>query len=89
MASAEKPEKSRPKAARPRGAWIDELVDATGRMIRVETLDGVRRIGRLTGLRSRQIMYQDVKEEIPTDLELNGDPHDSVSIANLRSLNID
>lgn len=87
--ATEKPEKSRPKAARPRGAWIDELVDATGRMIRVETLDGVRRIGRLTGLQCRQIQYQDGKEEIPVELEINGDPHDRITIANVRSLNID
>jgi hypothetical protein len=71
------------------GEWIDRFHEAVGRHIHVETSDGVIREGRLTGIRARVIRFDDVPSSLPIEVELNGDPTDSISIASLSSISTD
>lgn len=62
------------------GEWIDQIVAATGQYIRLETSDGIRREGRLSGLRTRELKWEGAKVLIPIEVELNGDPNDTVPL---------
>lgn len=75
--------------AKSRGIWIDQLYAAAGRMVRLETTDGVQRSGRMSGLRSREIRYNGTVTEFVTEIELNGDPSDTVPLGSLVQLDID
>lgn len=77
------------KATESRGAWIDQLYRAVGRMVRLETRDGVQRSGRMSGLRAQEIAYNGVKTEFVTEIEMNGDPSDTVPLSSLVQLDID
>lgn len=68
------------------GEWIDEIVAATGQYIQLETSDGIRREGRLSGLRTRKLRWEGRDVLIPTELELNGDPNDSVPLDRISDL---
>lgn len=72
------PKKSKPQPIS--GKWIDEMVDLTGHYIRLETGDGIVREGRLSGLRTRELQFGDQKVLIPTELEINGDPNDTIPL---------
>jgi len=71
-----------------KGAWIDNLVDNVGQYVTIETSDGMTREGRLSGLKSRTLNYNREEVEIITELELNGDPYDSVPIDRIAILNV-
>lgn len=83
------PEKSPKPVSRTKGQYIDELFKATGRPVRVETIEGVVRHGRLTGLRTRIFEYNGFKQEIVEEIELNRDPSDTISLSRIAILNID
>ncbi len=68
------------KTKRVSGEWIDQMVAATGQYIRLETSDGIRREGRLSGLRTRELKWEGEAVLIPTEVELNGDPNDCVPL---------
>lgn len=68
--------------------WLNELGDATGEFIRMETSDGVIREGKVTGLRTREIQVNGEQELIPTEVELNGDPNDTVPLDRLIRIDI-
>lgn len=70
------------------GEWIDEIVAATGQYIRLETTDGIRRQGRLSGLRTRELKWEGRKVLIPTEVELNGDPNDSVPLDRIATMEL-
>ena len=82
-------EKSPKKSEKSRGLWIDDLYRAAGRMVRLETTDGVHRSGRMSGLRSREIQYNGTLTEFVVEIELNGDPSDTVPLGSLVRLDID
>lgn len=71
-----------------KGKWIDELVRNVGQFIRLETSDGIDREGRLSGLKSRSIKWNGEEVEIITELELNGDPYDSVPLDRISELEL-
>ncbi|MGW8177314.1 MAG: hypothetical protein ACWGQW_00735 [bacterium] len=71
-----------------KGKWIDELVHNVGQFIRLETSDGIDREGRLSGLKSRSIKWNGEEVEIITELELNGDPYDSVPLDRISELEL-
>ena len=66
--------KTKPK----HGRWIDKLASANGKFVTLETSEGGVRSGRLTGLKSRTVTFNGDEESVPTEIELNGDPMDSV-----------
>jgi hypothetical protein len=68
------------------GKWIDELVATTGQYVRLETSDGVIREGRLSGLRTRELTWNGAKVLIPTEVELNGDPNDTIPMDRIAHL---
>lgn len=62
------------------GNWLNELADTVGRYISLETLDGMRREGRLSGINMRSIKWNGKQVDILVDLELNGDVYDVVPL---------
>ncbi len=77
-----------PKSKTIRGAWIDELVESTGQYVRLETRDGVRREGRLSGLGSRTILWNGKSVEILEDVELNGDCFDKIALNRIATFEV-
>ncbi len=70
------------------GKWIDDIVQGVGNNVNLETTDGIRRNGRLSAVRTRRIVFNNGIQEIVTDLELNGDPTDTVAVAQLSTITI-
>lgn len=62
------------------GNWLNELADTVGRYISLETLDGMRREGRLSGINMRSIKWNGRPVDILVELELNGDVYDVVPL---------
>ncbi len=72
------------------GQWVDELVAAVGcGYVRIETKDGSRREGKITAIQTRTLIVNGHPEEIPTDIELNGDPIDSIAIDWIQKMELD
>lgn len=71
------------------GQWIDDVVDAIGRNVQLETGDGVFREGRFTGLAMREIQINGEAREVPERVELNGDPSDYVDFRLIVRMTID
>jgi len=70
------------------GKWIDELVNSVGEFVRLETSEGIQREGRISGFEMRHIVFNEIGIDIPTEIELNGDPNDRVPIERLKKINI-
>ena len=69
------------------GAAIDEMVAAVGgSVVRIETVDGVHRDGKLTGIGTRAMVINGREVLWPVDLELNGDPGDRIRVDQIREL---
>lgn len=79
MASAKK---------RAKGQWIDDIHEAVGSFINFETAEGIQRGGKLSGIRTRVIEFNGVQQDIPMELELNGDPTDTVPISRMVKITI-
>lgn len=71
------------------GQWIDKLVDAVGRNIHLETMEGVFREGKLTGLRMRDLEMNGKRVDYPEAIEFNGDPTDYIDFVLVRRITID
>lgn len=65
------------------GKWIDDLFAGVGKYVTLETGSGTIREGKMTGLRTRTVMFNNEPSELVTDIELNGDPTDTVGFADL------
>jgi len=70
------------------GGWIDTMVENVGNHITLETTDGVVREGRMTGLSSQSLLWDGSPVEILTEVELNGDPYDTVPINRIKSIEL-
>lgn len=68
------------------GAWIDTVANGVGKYVNLETSDGVQRGGRMTGIRWKKIKFNGKSVDIVHELELNGDPTDTVDIWRLASI---
>lgn len=77
------------KTKKTRGAWIGEVIGSVGRYIHIETTDGVFREGKLTGLRTRDVMFNGQEAQLPVAVELNGDPNDFIDLSVVHSMEID
>ncbi len=65
-------------------------MEAVGKKyVRLETAQGVDRSGKLSGLRTRPIKFNGETVDIPIELELNGDPTDTVPLHLISKLSID
>lgn len=62
------------------GWFIELLHDSTGKFINIETTDGLIREGRVSGLRLRSLMVNNVSVDFIEEIELNGDPTDCIPI---------
>jgi hypothetical protein len=72
------------------GQWVDDLFEAVGRAyVRLETVDGSRREGLVSGLRTRTIDIDGEREEIPTEIELNGDALDMIAFDGVRTMSLE
>jgi hypothetical protein len=71
------------------GQWIDDVVGAIGRNVHLETGDGVLREGKFTGLAMREIEINGEVREVPSRVELNGDPSDYVDFGLIVRMQID
>ena len=75
---------------KPAGQWIETIVEAVGKKyVRLETAQGVDRSGKLSGIRTRAINFNGETVDIPIELELNGDPTDTVPLNIISKLSID
>jgi hypothetical protein len=74
------------KQVKTMGSWIDSLDNHLGQYLQLETSDGIRREGRLSGLSTKTIRLNGVEEKMLTDLELNGDPQDRVAIDRIATI---
>lgn len=71
------------------GNNIARLLSATGGWIHLETHHGSVREGRLSGWTCRSLKLNGVDVQLPVSLELNGDPHDTVNLFDIKVLNVD
>lgn len=86
MANSGDQQQTKPRAAPNAGWWVDALYQLAGELVNLETLDGVTRGGRLTGIRSQEYRFNGRVFLFPRQLELNGDPNDLVPIDRLASI---
>jgi len=70
------------------GSWIDDMVESVGKHISLETKDGVVREGRMTGLSSMTLVWNNENVEILTEVELNGDPYDRVPLDRIKEITL-
>lgn len=84
MLTSQQPKKKK----KSQGAWIDALYEGIGRNCYLETKEGITRSGKITGLRTKDITFNNERVAIVTELELNGDPTDTMTINSLAKLSI-
>lgn len=71
------------------GEWMDAVAASVGKFIHIETGDGVSREGKLTGLRTREIIMNGKPVDMPIAIELNGDPNDFIDFEVIFRFDID
>jgi len=60
--------------------WLNDIANGVGKYVNLETSDGVVRGGKLTAIHMREIRYNNRKQNVITDIELNGDPSDTIPL---------
>ena len=70
------------------GEWIDKLMSSIGSFVVMRTSEGVERCGRISGFKMRNFEFNGKLVDIPSEIELNGDPYDRVPIDRLESIKI-
>lgn len=71
------------------GAWLDELSDAVGKFVHIETFDGIHREGKLSALRHREIEVNGEIWHVPTAIEFNDEQSDYIEIKLIQRIDID
>lgn len=71
-----------------KGKWIDDIHASMGKFFTLETTDGIRREGRITGIRARNYKFNGGDVELPTEIELNGDPTDTVPMDRIATIHV-
>ena len=74
------------KDAREIGSNITRMLLAVGGWVHLETLQGDRRQGRLSGWVCIDLEFNGTVARLPTELELNGDPMDTIRLSNIKEL---
>lgn len=70
------------------GKWIDTMMDSIGEFMRLETTDGVSREGKITGYTTRKFKLNGKVVELPTEVEVNGDPNDRIPLDRIEFMDI-
>lgn len=70
------------------GKLVDELIGTVNKYVILETEDGVRREGKLSGWRMRDLKLNDIAVTLPVAMELNNDPMDTVELARIKKLTV-
>ncbi len=70
------------------GKWVDDLVGLIGQYVKIETLDGCLREGRLSGLGWALFHVNGGEVRRPTDFELNGDPNDKITLERVKKISL-
>lgn len=70
------------------GWWMDRIHASVGKFINLETVDGGVREGRLSGLRLITMTFNGTPVDVVQELELNGDPTDTIPVGRLSSIHI-
>jgi len=68
--------------------WLNDIANGVGKYVNVETSDGVLRGGKLTAIHMKEIKYNGRKQNVITDIELNGDPSDTIPLMTLISIEL-
>ncbi len=68
---------------RPEFRWDVDLDPIIGRCVALETTDGIMREGRITQIIERKFIMDGREVNIPTAVELNGDPTDHIEMVRL------
>lgn len=66
--------------------WDIDMRPAVGQFCFIETLEGVIREGRITGVRTKQIKINKQVYDLPECLELNGDTGDQIGFDRIKEL---
>lgn len=70
------------------GKFYDLLVKSVNENIELETYDGLIRRGKMTGLTSRILDFNDDEVELPIEIEFNGDSSDRIPLAVVKKLEL-
>lgn len=62
------------------GSWINDVIGHIGQYVNLETQDGCRRGGRVTGVRCHDMLINGIQRSVPVAVELNDDPNDAVEL---------
>lgn len=76
------------KSEKKPGWWMDKVHDMVGEFVSLETIDGVVREGRLTGLRNDSMTFNGEKVDRIRELEFNGDPTDCVEMYRIARMDL-
>jgi hypothetical protein len=67
---------------------MDNLTKCVGKFMNLETIDGIPRKGKITAMVFRDIKFNDQHVSVPSEIQVNGDPHDLIEIGRIQNLNI-
>ena len=70
------------------GWWMDQIHKSVGKYVNLETVDGVIRGGRLSGLRLDKVTFNGQEADAIRELELNGDPTDCVEMYRIKRIDL-
>jgi len=68
--------------------WIEHLLGAVNSFVQLETSDGIRREGRLSGFQLRTMQFNGFDVDVISELELNGDPMDRIPFDRIAKIHI-
>lgn len=64
------------------------ILDSVGEFMRLETTDGTRREGKISGLTCRAMKVNGKQVDWPIEIEINGDPGDRIPIDRILRISI-
>ena len=70
------------------GNWISRLIESVDKNMNLETVDGVSRGGRISGITFRKFTFNEREQQVPEEIELNGDPNDRVPLDRILWINV-
>lgn len=67
---------------------VSQLANCVGRNVWFETIDGIIREGKITDLKTKELIFNNNKASLVTDLIINNDSSDVVHINHLAKIEI-
>ena len=67
---------------------IGQLLTSVGHYVHLETVDGMRREGKVTAFTTRRMDFNGRPLDWPDELELNADPQDHIPLARVLRLTV-